>query len=117
MDIKFTLVLDDFGVYYTSKEDVEVLIRLLQDKYTITVDWNETKYLVMKIDHNEDKGTMTISVPNYIAKALKRFGIGTLTKRYNTPGRCTGITYGAQVQTTEIDRSESIGEERRKVIE
>jgi len=44
-DIKFTLVVNDFGVYYTNQQDVEELIRLLQDKYTITVDWGGTKYL------------------------------------------------------------------------
>jgi hypothetical protein len=39
-DIKFTLVVDDFGVYYTNQQDVEELIRLLQDKYTIgRLEW------------------------------------------------------------------------------
>ena len=71
----------------------------------------------MKIDHNEQQGTIAISMPNYIAKAIRRFNIGDLTKKYNSPGRCNGKTYGAQVQTTEIDRTEPINEERRKVIQ
>ena len=38
-DISFTLVVDDFGVKYTKKEDVNHLIEILENKYPIKVDW------------------------------------------------------------------------------
>eukprot|EP00957_Ditylum_brightwellii_P058094 4405855-Ditylum_brightwellii.AAC.1 len=37
-DITFCLVVDNFGVKYTSKKDVKHLIDALQKLYTITVD-------------------------------------------------------------------------------
>ena len=43
-DIFFTLVVDDFAVKYTKKEDAQHLIDAIQKDYTMTVDWDATKY-------------------------------------------------------------------------
>eukprot|EP00957_Ditylum_brightwellii_P201596 15326335-Ditylum_brightwellii.AAC.1 len=40
-DITFCLVVDDFGVKYTQKEDAEHLIYALQQIYTIITVWDE----------------------------------------------------------------------------
>ena len=82
----FSLVVDDFKVYYTDPKDVEYLITTLQKLYRITIDWTGTKYLRMKIDHDINKETLTISMPDYISKALQRFGITTEHKKVNAPG-------------------------------
>ena len=37
--IQFSLVVDDFGVKYTSKSDARKFIAILQELYTITIDW------------------------------------------------------------------------------
>ena len=37
-DISFTLVVDDFGIKYTNKADVEHLIQSLEEKYTMKTD-------------------------------------------------------------------------------
>jgi hypothetical protein len=37
--ISFTLVVDDFGVKYVNKDDVEHLISSLSQDYTIDTDW------------------------------------------------------------------------------
>ena len=41
-DIAFSLVVDNFGVRYRKKEDVEHLIKTIQDRYPIKADWNPT---------------------------------------------------------------------------
>ena len=37
---QFTLVVDDFGVKYTTKEDAQHLINALKETYDISEDWN-----------------------------------------------------------------------------
>ena len=43
--ISFTLCVDDFGVKYTNKEDIEFLIATLQQDYKLTIDWTGSNYL------------------------------------------------------------------------
>ena len=38
--IQFTLVVDDFGVQYIQQEDAEHLKAVLEQDYTVTVDWS-----------------------------------------------------------------------------
>ena len=40
-NVMFTLVVDDFGVRFTKKEDAQHLIDSLQALYLITVDWTD----------------------------------------------------------------------------
>jgi hypothetical protein len=40
--ISFTLVVDDFGVKYINKDDVEHLMSILKQDYTIDTDWEGT---------------------------------------------------------------------------
>ena len=37
--LQFCLVVDNFGVKYSSKDDAHHLIAALEEKYTITIDW------------------------------------------------------------------------------
>ena len=38
--VTFPLVVDDFGIKYTHKEDVEMLLNTLRQKYeSVSVDW------------------------------------------------------------------------------
>ena len=43
--IQFTLVVDDFGVKYTRKEDVEHLQSVIERDYTVTADWTGNRYI------------------------------------------------------------------------
>ena len=48
-DIVFWLVVDVFGVRYTKREDAEYLLKTIQDRYSIKVDWDSTFYLGMAL--------------------------------------------------------------------
>ena len=69
----FSLVVDDFGVKYTTKEGAQHLIDTLQKLYTITIDWTGSKYLGFTIDFNHDHQYVDISMAGYIDKVLQRF--------------------------------------------
>ena len=70
-NITFTLVVDDFGVKYIKKEDVNHLIKVLKENYEISEDWSGTKYagLTMKWDYDAQK--VHLSMPGCIKKALE----------------------------------------------
>ncbi len=48
------------------------------------VDWSGTGYIGLRIDHNQIKKSVTISMPNYIQDAVKRFDID-VSKVVNNP--------------------------------
>ena len=48
--IQFTLVVDDFGVKYIRKEDVEHLQSVIERDYTVTADWTRNQYIGITLD-------------------------------------------------------------------
>ncbi len=48
--IQFTLVVDHFGVKYTQQEDVEHLKSVIEQDYTVTVDWTGNQYIGITLD-------------------------------------------------------------------
>jgi hypothetical protein len=69
----FSLVVDDFGVKYTTEIGAQHLIDTLQILYTITIDWTGSKYLGFTIEFNHEQQYVDISMPGYIDKVLQRF--------------------------------------------
>ena len=41
-EIAFSLVVDDFGVQYTKREDAEHLLKTIQDRCPVNIDWDPT---------------------------------------------------------------------------
>lgn len=57
-DISFTLLVDDFGIKYVKKEDVEHLIRVMREKYTFKVDFDAKQYIQIYLDWNYKNGNL-----------------------------------------------------------
>ena len=100
----FSLVVDDFGVKYTTTEGANHLVATLQLLYPITVDWTGSKYLGFSINFDRTLRTVALSMPGYIAKVLQRFA-PTLTTGANSPSIYVPHNYGATVQTPTSDSS------------
>ncbi len=66
----FTLVVDDFTIKYTKMEDAKHLINALQKDYTITIDWNTTKYIGLTIEWAYKNQKVYAHMPGYLSKAL-----------------------------------------------
>ena len=71
--INFTLVVDDFGIKYHNRDDVDHLLGALRELFVITVDWNGSKYLGITLRFDATLRTVSLSMPDYIRKALMRF--------------------------------------------
>ena len=62
----FCLCVDDFGVKYYSKENVQHLHDTIAEQYTFKIDWSGNNFIGYKIDWNYEKGYVDISMPEYI---------------------------------------------------
>ena len=96
--IVFCLVVDDFAVKYTNKEDVEHLLATLQQHYKISVSWEGDKYLGMQLKWDYETRTCDISMPDYIPRALTRFQHATPATPEDSPHHYDRPQYGAKVQ-------------------
>ncbi len=99
-NICFTLVVDDFAIKYTTKEDAQHLVNALEKDYTISIDWDTTKYIGLTIDWDYMKRKVYIHMPGYLAKALQRF-------KHPTPKRQTLPQLWSQSGQTEFWRDSS----------
>jgi len=95
--IQFTLVVDDFGVKYVGKEHALHLKETLEKHYKVTNDWTGNRYIGITLDWDYDKRQVHLSMPGYVAKALKQFQHQT-KKKQHAPFPCARINYGAKKQ-------------------
>jgi hypothetical protein len=73
--ISFTLVIDDFGVKYINKTDVDHLTSVLSQDYEIDTDLDGTQYLGHTLNWDYKLRKVHLTMPEYIEKALLiRFG-------------------------------------------
>jgi hypothetical protein len=86
---------DDFGVKYVRKGDVDHLISILKKSYDITEDWTGSKYIGLTLDWDYNRGKVHLSMPGYIDKALERFDHKAPSTPQNSPYPHTKPQYGA----------------------
>ena len=106
-NIFFSLVVDDFGVKYKSKEDVEHLLGVLETKYVVKTDWKGSSYVGFDIKHDKVKRVMTISMPRYIADACEKLG-RTPLKTVHTPMPVQSASIDRPLSQPEVKRLQSI---------
>ena len=99
--ITFCLVVDDFGVKYTDKEDALHLIATLKKDYTITEDWEGKNFCGIDLDWNYKEGWVDISMKGYVAKALQRFTHEAPKRKQHAPSKWSEPAYGAKIQYAE----------------
>jgi hypothetical protein len=71
--LAITLDVDDFGVKYTRREDVEHLMNALRLQYAVSGDWTGSRYSGLALYWVYATGTVDISIPGYVERALQRF--------------------------------------------
>ena len=112
----FTLVVDDFGVKYATKEGALHLIATLQKLYVITIDWTGSKYLGFTITFNHDDHYVDISMPGYIEKVLQRFAPQQTTGAAS-PAIYTPPTYGAPDLRPATDDSPALSTSEKHTLQ
>ncbi len=72
--ISFTLVVDNFGVKYVKKDDVNHLIVSIKSMYSLTEDWTGNMYCGITLDWDYENRHVDISMWGYIKKKLQEYG-------------------------------------------
>ena len=72
--ISFTLVVDDFGVKYVKKDDVDHLIASIKSTYPLTEDWTGNMYCGITMEWDCENRHVDISMSGYIRKKLQEYG-------------------------------------------
>ena len=116
--IKFTLVVDDFGVMYSGKEHAEHLISTLQTLYPkVTTDWTGDLYCGIHLHWNHDYSNVELSMPGYIDKLLHKYQYQPNIPQHS-PYPCRPIQYGAKVQmATPDDKTEAIDQQGKTRVQ
>jgi Reverse transcriptase (RNA-dependent DNA polymerase) len=116
--ITFTLVVDDFGVQYTSQEDLDHLLDALRSHYKISFDPTGTKYCGLDLAWDYTKRTCHVSMPGYIERALQRFKHEAPSKPQHSPHPWVQPDYGAKTQlTAPIDSTKPLDKHELKYVQ
>ena len=83
--INFSLVVDYFGVLYSSKADAKHLEAALTAHYTITTNWTGDKYIGIDLKWNYEKRELITYMKGYVKRALQEFKHPTPTKTHHGP--------------------------------
>ena len=73
LPISFGLVVNDFGVKYVGKQNVEHLMAALKEDYTIPHDWEGNRYLGLTLDWDYENKVVIVSMSEYVENAIQRF--------------------------------------------
>jgi hypothetical protein len=104
-DIAFTLVVDDFAVKYTKKEDAQHLIEHIKNKYKFKVDWEAKQYIGINLNWNYTKREVILSMDGYVEQALKELEHSIPKQHFCGPSKLERPKYGEKIQYTKIDNS------------
>ena len=96
--ILFSLVVDDFGVKYTRKDNADHLIQALQKLYIISIDWTGSLFCGLTIDWDYAAHTCDISMPEYLQTALLKFQHPAPKCPQHAPHSWAKPTYGGVVE-------------------
>jgi hypothetical protein len=97
--ILFTLLVDNFGMKYINKDDVNHLIKFLKQKYKLTKDLDRNLYCGIKLKWNYDYRTLDILMPGYIIKQLQKYKHAIPTKPKHCPYTPQPRQYGSNAQS------------------
>ncbi|MGL5936068.1 MAG: reverse transcriptase domain-containing protein, partial [Cetobacterium sp.] len=99
--IVFALVVDDFLVKYCDIDDLNHLVDTLKLHYPITTDMEATKFVGITLEWDYDNRHVTLSMPDYVDKALQRFMHPQPKRAQHAPYPWSAPNYGASIQYAE----------------
>jgi hypothetical protein len=97
-DLAFTLVVDDFGVMFTNRQDARDLMDTLSKLYRVSEDWAGERYCGLTLAWDYEKRTCDISMPGYIKRALQRFSHPKPSRPQHSPHVWQKPSYGVKIQ-------------------
>ena len=97
--------MDDFGIEYFGKQHAQYLQKVMEDHYTLTMDWEGGKFAGVNLDwnyaSNHIKRTCRLSMDGYIDKLLIKYYHTIPTKPQLSPHFHRKIVFGNKEQRTQ----------------
>jgi hypothetical protein len=117
--VLYSLVVDDFGVKYVGKDNLQHLIDALTKHYEITVDLEGTRYCGITLEWDYINRTVDLSMPGYVEDALHNFQHAKPARPCNAPSSWVPPSYGttAPQLTKPIDHTELMTPEQTKTLQ
>eukprot|EP00804_Cyclotella_cryptica_P001048 CCRYP_008349-RA/>CCRYP_008349-RA protein AED:0.36 eAED:0.38 QI:0/0/0/1/0/0/3/0/608 len=113
-NIQFVLVVDDFGIKYVKKEDLDHLVGVLKRYYDVSVDIHGKEFV--KIELGLQKGRGALINGTLPSQGARQFDNLVPKKRQDSPYPHTEPKYGAKVHSR-IDDSPDVGQEGQTHIQ
>jgi hypothetical protein len=110
-DITFCLVINDLGIKTTSMADMKHLVSLLQEHYSVAVDWTESLFCGVKITWDYINCRVDLHMPDYISEAHLKYQHQATSKPQHAPYKTTPIQFGAKMQTVTMDTTAPLSKE------
>lgn len=110
---QFVLIVDDFGIKYFSKDDLDHLADTLKKYYDVKVDPDGKELVKIELDWDYTNKKVHLSMKPYLDKSLRQFDNVVPTKRQHSPYPHVEPKYGAKQQFAEYDTSEPVGDDEK----
>jgi len=115
--IQFVLAVNDFGIKYLKKEDLDHLIQMLEKRNDVSVDLEGKEFMKIELDWDNKNRNVHLSMAPYLQKALQQFNNIVPSKRQDSPYPYIESKYGAKQQFTEYDTSAPVGNDEQKFVQ
>jgi len=115
--IQFVLVVEDFGIKYLKKEDLDHLIQMLKKHYDVSVNLKGKEFVKIQLDWDYENRKVHLSMVPYLQKALRQFDNVVPSKCQDSPYPYTEPKYGAKQQFAECDTSAPVGNDEQKYVQ
>ena len=125
-NIQFALTVDDFGIKYVNRADVEHLKNALtannpetgKPMFEVSVDEEGSRYCGLFMDWDYEGGKVHVSIPGYVESALIRFQHPKPIKPQHQPHPSAPIKYGAKAQYAEPeDNSPLLSKDDKRFVQ
>ena len=104
-NVSFTLVVDDFGIKYTSAAALQDLVRILELKYKISIDISGQKYVGIRLAWDYAANTVTMDMPTTVPDAVARFLPKGPRRKAKSPGIYIPPNYMSPDMGATVDES------------
>ena len=115
--ISFTLVVDDFGVKYTNKEDALHLERTISEHYPLKCDWKGRQYIGINLKWDYKNRTLQTTMDGYVKRALLQFQHTIPKQHHYAPSKYHPPKYGAKQQMTKIDKTAPMDKVQKRLLQ
>ena len=115
--ISFTLVVDDLGIKWVNKMDLDHLLQALEKKYEMKVDMDAKQYVGIDLQWDYINRTLICSMDEYIDTALQELQHTVPNQHHKGPSKHIQPNYGSKIQYVEDKIEATLPPDKIKYIQ